>query len=237
MKWGALILVLTLGALPASAQFGVIKKASGSAAVILPNTFAWYGDSIAAGACSATTPTAALQAALPGWAGSTNVGDGGPPAIGGYTAAQIRARYETYRDTSCNGERCGVYLVEGGVNSIVNGVSAAATLADMVAIVDNVRSIGRRAVWFGILPFRGSAQGSDARTTAALAYNALMATECAARPDVDCIFLYSAFEDPASPGYLRSRNHDSSPDYNCDGIHLLQDGTNAMVAAAQAAIQ
>lgn len=231
-----LALLLGLLASPGLAQFSVPKKA-GSAATPTPTTFAWYGDSIAAGACSATTPTAALAASMPGWAGSTNVGDGGAPAIGGYTAAQIRTRYETYRDTSCLGQQCGVYLIEGGVNSIVNGVSAAATLADMVAIVDNVRSIGRRAVWFGILPFRGSAQGSDARTLAALEYNALMATACAARPDVDCVFLYADFEDPLFPGYLRSRNHDSSPDYNCDGIHLLQAGTNAMTAAAKAAIQ
>lgn len=228
--------VALLVASPALAQFGSFggtgsKGRGGPSVAPLPTTFAWYGDSIAAGACSATTPTARLQSLLgAGWAGSTNAGDGTAPAVGGYTAAQIRTRYEATRDTACAGDRCGTYVFEGGVNSIVNGVSAAATLGDMKAIVDDCRSLGRNCVWYGILPFRGSAQGSDARTTAALSYNALMAAECATRPNVECLFPYAAFEDPANSGYLL-------PAYSCDGIHLVQDGTNALAALAAAALQ
>lgn len=208
-------------------------RAQAASCEVKPLTFAGYGDSLWAGACSATGPTAKLQALLGGgWVGSTDAGDGGPPAVGGYTAAEIRARFEATRDTACTGStRCSVYVVQGGVNSIIGGLTAAATLTDMVAIVDNLLALSSRpkVVWVGLLPFRGSPQGSDARTLAVLAYNALMAVECAARPAVQCVFPYSALEDPANPGYLL-------PAYTCDEIHLLQAGTDIMAGMTKTSV-
>lgn len=209
----------------------------GTPAPLLPTTFAWYGDSIAAGACSPRTPTLALQALLNsgdvagstsgGWAGSGNAGDGAFPAVGGYTAAQIRARYFATRDTACAGERCGSYLIEGGINSLVNGATVQSTLDDMTAIAVNCRSLNRLCIWSNIMPCRGSPNCDSvnpAAWTLAKQYNAAWTTACTSISGMNCVDVGagSSFEKSGTDGYL--------PDaFTCDGIHLTQTGTDAWV--------
>jgi lysophospholipase L1-like esterase len=205
------------------------------------NTLAVYGDSIGAGACS-PTPLAVKVAQLlgEGWVASGNAGDGQPPALSGYTAAQIRARYEATCAAACNGEECGYLVVQGVVNSLKGGVSPEEALEDMVAIVDDAILRGIPVVWVGPLPYAGCTEPTCSAASVAnahakaTAYRSLMATACAERPEVKCIDAYEAFEDPEQQGHLRD-------DYACengDGIHLRQAGTDALAAqiAAQIAL-
>jgi lysophospholipase L1-like esterase len=205
---------------------------------VLPNSAVLYGDSIAAGACSSTSPTATLATLLPGWSLSINVGDG-PAAVSGYTAAQIRTRYEATRDAACAGERCGCYLFEGGVNSLKGGTSVAATLEDMLAMVDDAVALGRCVVVVGVLPYAScteptcsAGQVVDAHEKAT-AYNGALAAACATRPTIRCVLPYTTFEreeDP--PGHLATA-------YACgngDGIHLQQAGTDELAAQVAEAV-
>jgi lysophospholipase L1-like esterase len=180
----------------------------------LPPTVAWYGDSIVAGACQEQPAPATLGQMLgPPWSVQNH-------GVSGEAAAHIRQRYEASWSTACHGQACGWYLIQGGVNSVKGTpyVSPAATLADMVAMVDDARARGSQVVWFGILPFKGCTLCQEDTTPGvarALEYNALMAEACADRPDVICLQLYSEFEDPDRPDFLK-------PEYSCDGIHLNQ---------------
>jgi hypothetical protein len=66
----------------------------------------------------------------------------------------------------------------------------------------------------------------------ALAYNALIAAACAARPEVTCLFPWDTFEAPytdaAERGYLKEA-------YDCDGIHLLQAGSDTLAGLVRTA--
>lgn len=193
----------------------------------LPPTMAWYGDSIIEGSCQELSPPAVLAQLLnPSWSVSNH-------GVGGEAASQIRKRYESTRDSACEGEACGWYLIQGGVNSVKGEphCSPEAALEDMVAMVDDARARGRHVVWFGILPFKGCTLCED--TTAGVAraqeYNALMAQVCAARADISCVLLYSEFEDPARPDFLK-------PEYGCDGIHLNQVGAERLAAQVRSLV-
>ena len=180
----------------------------------MPPTVAWYGDSIVAGACQEQPAPAALAGMLGSSWSVTNHG------VSGESASHIRQRYEASWSTACEGESCGWYLIEGGVNSVKGTpfVSPEAALSDMVAMVDDARARGSQVVWFGILPFKGCTLCQEDTTPGvarAREYNALMAQACADRPDVTCLQLYSEFEDPDRPDFLK-------PEYSCDGIHLNQ---------------
>jgi lysophospholipase L1-like esterase len=190
----------------------------------LPSTVAWYGDSITEGSCKQQAPPAALAQLLgSSWFVSNH-------GVSGEAAEQIRQRYEASWDSACQGQACGWYLIQGGVNSLkgVPHTSPAHALADMVAMVDSARDRGRRVVWFEILPFKGCTLCDD--TTPGVArvreYNALMAQACAARPEVACVQVYSDFEDPVRPDFLR-------PDYGCDGIHLNEAGAEQLAGQAR----
>ncbi|QSQ14031.1 SGNH/GDSL hydrolase family protein [Myxococcus landrumensis] len=196
-------------------------------------TLGGWGDSILAGSCNGTDPLTVTRNLLgAGWLSSNH----GVPSE---TAAQIRARYLSESPTGCLGEMCEHVVVEGGVNSLNNAVSPAATVADMVAVVDDALAQGHWVVWTDVLPATGCnfcgqemRDNSYARNTT---YNALMLAECNARssnPRLRCVFNFSAFEDPARPnqGYLL-------PAYDCDGIHLLQAGADALAASIDQAIR
>jgi lysophospholipase L1-like esterase len=98
------------------------------------------------------------------------------------------------------------------------------TLVDMVAIVDAARARNQQVLWFGILPFKGCAhctEDTSPGVARAREYNALMAQACARRPEVTCVRLYSEFEDPAHPDFMK-------PEYTCDGIHFNQLGAQRL---------
>lgn len=228
----ALWLLTCLAAVPGHAQFVRVGGASGggSAPVApLPATFIWYGDSIVQGAGSGTAPPAKLQSLLPGYVGF-NAG------ISNETAAQIATRYFAAVNgaarTDCNGEQCGTYLFEGGVNDCKGGVcTPSAVLATMLTMVDDCRARGRRCIWSNIMPFRDCAFCGDtaAGWVKAKEYNALWRQACASRSRLECLDVGedSDFEEPDTDGFL-------AEDYSFDGIHLQQAGTDAYAAMAAA---
>jgi len=191
----------------------------------LPPTVAWYGDSIVEGACQEQpAPTALAQMLGPAWSVNNH-------GVSGEAASNIRQRYEASWSSACQGQACGWYLIQGGVNSVkgIPYASPAATLSDMVAMVDDARARGSQVVWFGILPFKGCTLCKEDTTPGvarAQEYNALMAEACADRPDVTCLQLYSEFEDPDRPDFLK-------PEYSCDGIHLNQLSAEQLATRAR----
>lgn len=196
----------------------------------IPNTFACFGNSIMAGACSATPPCEAVVGAI---AGASGVNE----AVSGYTAAQISTCYFSGVVGQCNTydpDAHAIVLIEGGVNSLkagdaVTGVVEAATVATMRAIVVDALARARRVVWLDVLPYAtcnpvtcGTLVDAHQRATT---YNALKAAACAEinNPKLSCISLYDEFEDPEEEGAL-------SDTYACadDFIHLKQAGSNRM---------
>jgi hypothetical protein len=203
------------------------SASSGTCRAPLPTTAAWYGDSIIEGACSGASPAVRLQQMKPGWT-AFNKG------VSGETSSQIVARYFAGRDTACNGDLCGTYLFEGGVNDLKGGTgNPAAVLATMLTAVDDCRSRGRHCVWSNIMPFRACNFCGDTSAGWVLVqqYNALWTAACAARPDIRCVQVGagSVFEEPATDGYLTAA-------FSCDGIHLVQAGTDAFVVLAKAGL-
>jgi len=212
----ALLVALTTVSQACSARSDELRdlhSAIGGSGTV-PSTVAWYGDSIVHGACKEQPPPDALAQMLgPAWSVSNH-------GVSGEFASNIRRRYEATWSSACQGEACGWYLIEGGVNSLKGTphTTPAAALEDMVAIVDDARARGSQVVWFGILPFKGCTlcnEDTSPGVARVREYNALMAQACADRPDVTCLQLYSEFEDPDRPDFLK-------PEYSCDGIHLNQ---------------
>jgi len=195
---------------------------------LLP-TIGGYGDSIMFGV-GGGSPLARLDSTLPGgasygWLTSNR-------AVSGETAAQIRTRYTAEEATACDGKRCAVLFLEGGVNSLRSGVTPAATLTDMVWIVDDALAKGIWIVWLDVTPY-GSFSGAGTNPQGqATGYNAAMAIACAARVSsrLRCVFNYAALENPATPGTLLAT-------YNSgDGIHLSVAGANYLGDAAYVAL-
>lgn len=207
---------------------------------------AWYGDSIIQGAGSGTPPPEKLLALKgAGWVVKNK-------GISNESAAQIATRVISGAATACLDEPCGVYLLEGGVNTLkVSSLSTPAQLADLalngdggsdgtndIGMLDAVDFLlstypNARLVWTGILPFTGCSEvlcpGLTQAHERALAFNAAMLAACATRSRLVCIDAYEAFEDPENTGYLL-------PAYSYDGIHLQQAGTDALSALASAAL-
>ena len=187
-----------------------------------PLSVAWYGDSVADAVCDGLQPPAALAQLLgPSWF----VAD---QTVSGESPPHIRKRYEDASGLECQGQPCQWYLMQGGVNSLKGNpyVTPEEALVDMIALVDDASARNRQVVWFDILPFKGCAHCIEDTTPGvarAREYNILMAQACAQRPDVTCLQLYSEFEDPAAPDFLK-------PEYTCDGIHLNQAGVQRLVA-------
>lgn len=195
----------------------------------LPTVSGW-GDSIMFGVCSGG-PLTYLDALLPG--GAAQGWWVSNRAVSGETAAQIRARYTAEEETSCYGIRCGVLWLEGGVNSLRSGVTPAATLTDMVWVADDALAKGYIVVWIDVTPYAGFGGAGTDPVGQATAYNAAMALACNARsnnPKLRCVFNYSAFEDPANPGFLL-------PAYSCDGIHHTVAGGQLMASRSLSAVQ
>lgn len=207
---------------------GVVLAASVCTAPAAPPrlpTVSGWGDSIMYGVCSGG-PLEYLRASLPGYWTSNR-------AVSGETAAQIRARYTAEEATSCYGQRCGVLWLEGGVNSLRGGVTPAATLADMVWVVDDALAKGYVVVWLDVAPYAGFSGAGVDPLGQATGYNALWSSACAARisnPKLRCVVTYPSFVDPANPGYLKA-------EYSCDGIHHTVAGGQLMASLSQSAVQ
>lgn len=237
-----LVLAQGLPRFPGDRPGVAASRGGGGAAPIAP-TFALYGDSIAAGACSSTVPGVVLQSAMPGSTVSRN-------AVSGYTSQQIENCYLgldpsncTGYSTACLGAECATVIVEGGVNTLkqpgaVTGVVEALALAPLLDVVDHALARGRRVLWYDTAPFASCSAAvcpelvdPDER---ARTFNGLKAEACAVRasnPLLKCITLYEDFQGPSFDGQLL-------PAYACDddGIHLEQAGTNAWVCKALVAL-
>lgn len=213
-----LLVVLLAGA--ASAQ----SVCSPATAPRLPTISGW-GDSIMFGVCSGG-PLNYAVAQSPGYWPSNH-------AVSGETAAQIRARYVSEEATSCYGIRCGILWLEGGVNSLRSGITPAATLTDMVWIVDDALAKGYVVVWLDVAPYAGFSGAGSNPLGQATGYNAAWAAACAARasnPKLRCVATYASYEDPANPGFLKAA-------YSCDGIHHTVAGGQLMASLSKTAIE
>lgn len=178
------------------------------------------GNSMMQNACvgGGTGPITKLDTDLPG--GLTGGWLVKNAAVIGNTAAQISTAYNAGEATGCNGERCAYLILEGGVNSLRTGSTPAATLATMVAIVDDALTKGYAVLWLDVTPYAGFAGAGSNPTTQATTYNALWQAACDTRASnarLRCLANYSTFVDPSNPGFLL-------PAYSCDGIHLTQTG-------------
>lgn len=197
---------------------------SAATAPRLPTVSGW-GDSIMFGVCSGG-PLEYLRASLPGYWTSNR-------AVSGENAAQIRARYTAEEATSCYGQRCGILWLEGGVNSLRGGTTPAATLADMVWIVDDALAKGYYVVWLDVAPYAGFSGAGSNPLGQATGYNTLWAAACAARASnsrLRCVATYASYEDPANPGYLKAA-------YSCDGIHHNVAGGQLMASLSKTAVE
>lgn len=178
------------------------------------------GNSMMQNACvgGGTGPITKLDTDLPG--GLTGGWLVKNAAVIGNTAAQISTVYNAGEATGCNGDRCAYLIIEGGVNSLRTGVTPAATLAIMVAIVDDALSRGVAVVFLDVTPYAGFAGAGVNPIGQVTTYNALWQAACdtrASNPRLKCLANYSTFVDPSNPGFLL-------PAYSCDGIHLTQVG-------------
>jgi hypothetical protein len=191
------------------------------------------GDSMMDGVCG-TAVSLHLDAALP--AGYVAINN----AVSGHTAHQIATRIIANAATACLGEPCGTYVVEGGVNTLKQGIYDEepddAVVADIALNGDGAEVLGimdgvdyLRAQYpnatilaVGVFPYASCTQvvcGTLVRPQArADAYSVAFLAECAARPWLRCANFYSAYEDPENPGNLR-------PDIACeDGSHMTTAG-------------
>jgi hypothetical protein len=195
------------------------------------------------GSGSSTAPTVRLDQELPaGWA-TFNKG------VSGESAHQIAERVIADSATMCGGEACGVYWLQGGVNTLKSAAFMANT-ADEVANIalngdggaDDQHDLGMLdaadyllsiypdvyVLLSDALPYAAYCEPGQCPTVTiaaharATAYNSLLAAACAARPRLRCIFNYSAFTEPATSGHLRTA-------YTADSLHLNQTGTDALV--------
>lgn len=190
------------------------------------------GNSLVLNVCvgGGTGPITTLDAALPGGAsGGWLFKNGG---VSGETAAQIRARYTSEEATACNGQRCAYLILEGGTNSLRAGTTPAATLTDMVWVVDDALSKGYAVLWLDVTPYAGYVGAGVDPLGQATGYNALWTAACAARASnlrLACVANYSTFVDPGNPGYLLAA-------YSCDGVHYSQVGMDLMASRLQTAL-
>lgn len=190
----------------------------------LPTVSGW-GDSIMFGVCSGG-PLEYLRASLPGYWTSNK-------AVSGHNAAQIRATYEAQEETSCYGIRCGILWLEGGVNSLRGGTTPAATLTDMVWIVDDALAKGYYVVWLDVAPYAGFSGAGVNPLGQATGYNTAWALACSARassPKLRCVSTYPSYVDPNAPGFL-------SAAYSCDGIHHNVAGGQLMASLSKTAVE
>lgn len=221
---GHIVVAVLALALSSAAQSASVCSAP-SPLPRLPTVSGW-GDSIMFGVCSGG-PLNYLMAQLPGYWTSNH-------AVSGETAAQIRARYVAEEATSCYGQRCGIIWLEGGVNSLRSGTTPAATLTDMVWIVDDALSRGYYVVWLDVAPYAGfSGAGADPLGQAT-GYNTAWALACSTRsainPKLRCVATYASYVDPGNPGYL-------NPTYSCDGIHHNVAGGTLMATLSKTAVE
>jgi lysophospholipase L1-like esterase len=188
-----------------------------------------YGDSIMAGT-GGGSPLVTLRPLLGAEASAYNAG------VPGDSSGGILARWLSGEATACGVARCTHAWFEGGTNDLraVNPAQPADVVANMAAAVDDALAKGYTVIWSDVLPCRGYVDASDATAARILAYNALMATACAAlprgaNPRLHCLFTYAAFEDPERPGYLL-------PAYSNDELHLSSAGAAALGTLASAAL-
>lgn len=235
-----------LAASPFSAFTGTGSRgSSGSGATVRSATVALYGDSIAAGACSSTQPSTALDALLP--AGYTVSNEG----VSGETAHQIYTRVVSGTtgvgvSTACLDSPCGHYIVQGGVNTLKTagyaGLSASAVAeialsgvgecsvgtSDSCGTLDSVDYIhvtypNARVFVIGVLPYASCSVAVCPSLVdpglRARTYNARLAEECATRSWLTCISPYDTFRD--------GETDNLSATYACvaDGIHLKNEGS------------
>lgn len=190
------------------------------------------GDSLVLNVCvvGGAGPITKLDTDLPGGlTGGWLVKNAG---VSGQTAATIAATYTADEATLCNGERCAHLILEGGVNSLRTGVTPAATLASMVAVVDDALAKGYAVVWLDVTPYAGSGSAGTNPIGQANDYNALWTAACAARasnPRLMCLANYSTFVDPGNPGYLLAA-------YSCDGVHYSQVGMDLISTRIRTAL-
>lgn len=210
-----------------------------------PAAVGCFGNSIYAGACG--EPVCAVLKSNYLAAGYAQVSH----ARSGETADQIAHRIQSEAATACFGVPCGVWAVEGGVNSLKLADFGADALPAVVAnyalngddhevlgmldAVDWLHIVYPRSkvLLSGVLPYAGC----DSATCPILidpgprarAYNTAMLAACAARPWLTCTSPYEDFEDPDNPDHLK-------PMLACpDGIHLLTSGHNQLAATAYGA--
>jgi hypothetical protein len=241
------LLVLLLLPLVAQAQFASsvfggsspVGSSGGTGSASRRTTYAWYGDSLTAGACVSTPPPEVLEGLLGGGWDGTNRG------VSGETADQIARRVEAGSATACLGEPCGYYVVQGAVNTLKSMAFNAEDTPEEVAFhalygdvdeygmadaVDHLLTARPTAlvIWVGVLPYAGcnamTCPVLIEPTARAIAYNAAMAEACDDRPTVRCVFPYAEFDNPGNPGFLL-------PALDCgDGIHHSQAGANLYAA-------
>lgn len=206
----------------------VISRGRTGGGTPVPNEFVCYGDSIMAGACSATPPCELLAQSI---SGATSANE----AVSGYTADQISTCYFDGVMGQCNAySDQAIVVIEGGVNSLKGGdavtsVVEPATVATMREIVEDALGRARRVVWLDVLPYATCAPEACPVVTdahlRATTYNSLKSAACAAinNPRLQCLSLYQDFEDPEEDGALSST-------YACadDFIHLKQAGSNRL---------
>ena len=225
VKWTLLVL------LPAVAlaggfggTFGRPRGIRVGVAAVLPKSIVGVGDSIMNG-YGAPSPLDTAVLAL--GTGAVRYNAGNP----GERSNQIRDRWLATESAICGVRRCDYVWFEGGVNDLrLAGTPPATVASNMVTAVDDALSKGYVVLWSDILPCRADADCGPSVGTNILAYNAAMAMACntaprSTNPRMRCIFAYSAFDDPAQPGYLL-------PAYSRDGLHLSVAGSAALGAMA-----
>lgn len=207
-------------------KFGRPRLVRASAAAVLPKSIVGVGDSIMNG-YGAPSPLDTAVLALGNGAVRYNAGNPGE------RSNQIRDRWLATEATICGVRKCEYVWFEGGVNDLrLAGTPPATVASNMTTAVDDALAKGYAVLWSDILPCRADADCGALVGTNILAYNAAMLTACmtaprSLNPNLRCIFAYSAFDDPAQPGYLL-------PAYSRDGLHLSVAGSAALGTMAAA---
>lgn len=261
-----LVVLLALVPVVASAQFRPTypgrtpqpppaQVSSGGGSTFAP-TLAWYGDSITQGACNGIPPPERLKALLGSNWFVANMGESGN------TAAQIATRFFTgvgtganpaaavRWDLACGGAPCARYILWGGVNTFIRepATTPEAVRDTMFGMVDFLHAAGKQVVLFNVTPFRGwtLAPVNDASIDRVRAYNALVATECAARASwLSCVNVYAQTEDPTRAstesgrvpgGYVRGDLVCIGGDGKPDELHYNDAGAALFASDAKAAL-
>lgn len=186
-------------------------------------------------ACSTSRSVALFGDSITAWTQAVNGSSGWAELIAKQNRSVVHANFSAggLRTASIyaiwqqkKGSWFDIVCIQGGINDLINGVSAATAFASLELLVDEALAYGKPILWMNVLPCANHASWSSGKQVEIDVFNGLVADKVGEHPSsITLLNAHDVVANGVAPGALAA-SYD-----NGDGLHLSASGNQAVYDA------